>query len=110
MTPILTIYANLIGIVGSAMVASTQIGINPDQFFKDCFEFIQPRDLFSGLLKSVVFGVLISVLSCSEGMRTSGGAEGVGRATRKAVVISLLGIIIANYVMTTIVQRLFYMN
>lgn len=107
-TPLLTIYANLVGILGAAAISSTQIGISPDQFFNDCFDFIEYRDLFSGLFKSFVFGVIIATVSCSEGMRTSGGAEGVGRSVRKAVVNSLLGIIVSNYVMTTVVQRLFY--
>jgi phospholipid/cholesterol/gamma-HCH transport system permease protein len=108
MAPLLTIYADFVGIIGGAIVAATQVGINPDQFFHDCFEMIEYRDLYSGLLKSFVFGIIVAIVSCSEGMRARGGAEGVGRSTRKAVVNSLLGIIIANYIMTTIIQRLFY--
>jgi phospholipid/cholesterol/gamma-HCH transport system permease protein len=108
MTPILTIFANVIGISGAALVSNTQIGINYEQFYRDCFDYIQFRDLYSGLAKSFVFGVLVAVISCSEGMRTTGGAEGVGRSTRKAVVNSLLGIIISNYIMTTLMQRAFY--
>lgn len=108
MTPILTIYANMIGIIGGALISATQIGLDINMFFTDCFEFTQYRDLFSGLLKATVFGILIATISCSEGMRTTGGAEGVGNSTRRAVVNSLLGILIANYVMTTMIQRWFY--
>jgi phospholipid/cholesterol/gamma-HCH transport system permease protein len=108
MCPLLTVFANVIGISGAALMSSTQIGVNYGQFYRDCFDALQFRDLYSGLFKALVFGNLVSVISCSEGMRTTGGAEGVGNATRRAVVNSLLGIIISNYIMTTFIQRMFY--
>jgi phospholipid/cholesterol/gamma-HCH transport system permease protein len=59
-----------------------------------------PKDLWSGLLKAVVFGALISIIGCASGLAAHGGALGVGRATRAAVRDSIIAIIVANYFMT----------
>jgi phospholipid/cholesterol/gamma-HCH transport system permease protein len=108
MTVVLTIYANVIGILGGAIIGQAQIGVSYDQFFKGCFDIITFKDLYSGLFKSAVFGFLVAVISCSEGMRTSGGAEGVGRGTRRAVVNCLLYIIMFNYVMDSFIYLFVY--
>jgi len=108
MLPILTIYANLIGIIGAALIGDIQIGISYNQFFKDCMNSLQLRDLYTGLFKTAVFGLIIATVGCSEGLRTTGGTQGVGESTRRAVVNSLLLILISNYVMTSIIFRLLY--
>ena len=59
-----------------------------------------PKDVFGGLFKSVVFGVIIAIIGCSAGLRARGGALGVGRATRQAVLVSIVAIIVSNYFMT----------
>jgi phospholipid/cholesterol/gamma-HCH transport system permease protein len=108
MCPILTVFTNTIGIVGAAVVAKLQIGVPYYTFFKDAAEFIEFKDIYSGLLKSFIFGITIAVVSCSEGLRTTGGTVGVGESTRRAVVNSLLLILIFNYFLTSIISRLFY--
>jgi phospholipid/cholesterol/gamma-HCH transport system permease protein len=108
MVPVLTIYVNLIGIVGAAIVGNLQIGISYDTFFKDCMDSLQLRDLYTGLFKTAVFGLIIATVGCSEGLRTSGGTQGVGESTRRAVVNSLLMILISNYLMTSIIFKIFY--
>ncbi|MCX7702476.1 MAG: ABC transporter permease [Planctomycetota bacterium] len=106
--PILTVYANLIGIIGAAVVGNLQIGVGFYVFFRDCFNFVTFKDLYTGLAKSVVFGTTIAAVSCSEGMRCTGGTMGVGVATRHAVVVSLLMILLFNYIMTSLIVRFIY--
>jgi len=106
--PLLTIYANAIGIAGAAMVGHLQVGVNYYVFFRDCFRFITLKDLYSGLAKTVVFGLIIAGVSCSEGMRTTGGTLGVGRSTRRAVVNSLLMLLMFNYFLTAFFYRFVY--
>jgi phospholipid/cholesterol/gamma-HCH transport system permease protein len=108
MCPILTVFANAIGIAGAAIVANLQIGVSYHAFFKDAAEFIQFKDIYSGLFKTVVFGLIIATVSCSEGLRTTGGTVGVGESTRRAVVNSLLLILIFNYFMTSLISRMLY--
>lgn len=108
MCPILTIFANTIGIIGAAIVGKLQIGVPYYTFFMDVAEFVQFKDIYSGLLKSLIFGIIIATVSCSEGLRTTGGTVGVGVSTRRAVVNSLLLILIFNYFLTSIISRLFY--
>lgn len=106
--PLLTIYANAIGIAGAAMVGHLQVGVNYYVFFRDCFRFITIEDFYSGLIKTFVFGLIIATVSCAEGMRTTGGTLGVGRSTRKAVVNSLLMLLMFNYFMTAFFYRFLY--
>jgi phospholipid/cholesterol/gamma-HCH transport system permease protein len=108
MCPILTIFANTIGIVGAAIVGKLQIGVPYYTFFNDAAEFIEFKDIYSGLFKALIFGITIATVSCSEGLRTRGGTVGVGESTRRAVVNSLLLILILNYFMTSLISRLFY--
>jgi phospholipid/cholesterol/gamma-HCH transport system permease protein len=108
MLPVLAIYANVVGIIGAALIGNIQIGIPYDAFFRDCMNSLELRDLYSGLFKTAVFGLIIAAVGCSEGLRTTGGTLGVGESTRRAVVNSLLLILISNYFMTSIIFRLFY--
>jgi len=106
--PLLTVYANAIGITGAAVVGNFQVGVGYYVFFRDCFDFITLKDLYTGLAKALVFGAVIATVSCSEGMRTTGGTLGVGIATRRAVVVSLLMILLFNYIMTSFIYRFIY--
>lgn len=107
MAPVVTIYSDLVGILGGAVVGKYQIGITYTVYFQNALEIICLTDVFSGLIKSLVFGLIIAVVSCAQGMRATSGAEGVGRATRNSVVTSQILIIIFNYVLTS-VARHFY--
>ncbi|TET38532.1 MAG: ABC transporter permease [Planctomycetota bacterium] len=108
MMVVLTVFAILIGIFGGALIGQAQIGVSYDMFFKGAFDVITYKDLYSGLTKAAVFGLLISMISCSEGLRTTGGAEGVGRGTRRAVVNCLLYIIMFNYIMDSFIFLFVY--
>ena len=100
--PILTLWADAVGIFGGMMIGTMRLGILPSLYWKMTTIPLMYKDLMSGLLKAAVFGVVISVVSCFEGFRTEGGAEGVGRSTTVAVVSSFLLIIAADCVCTAI--------
>jgi phospholipid/cholesterol/gamma-HCH transport system permease protein len=68
-------------------------------------QFSEPRDLYMGLVKSAVFGFLISAISCKQGYYASGGAKGVGEATTRAVVHSAVAILISNYIITSLMTE-----
>ena len=100
MCPMLTIYASCLGSLGGAAKAYFQFDVTLAQFKGDAFDHLVNKDVYTGLLKSVIFGLVIAVVGCSQGLRATGGAIGVGRATRRAVVISYLLIIILGYYVT----------
>jgi len=98
--PILTLWADVLGILGGFLIGTVKLGILPSLYWKMTITPLATKDLLSGLLKAAVFAVIIAVVSCFEGFRTEGGAEGVGRATTMAVVSSFLLIIAADCVIT----------
>ncbi len=102
MVPILTLMANFLSIIGGYIIGVYLVHIGSGVYLYQSFEFIKIRDIFVGIVKSFVFGVLIIGTSCLEGLKTSGGAEGVGIATTRAVVNSFFLVILANLVLTAI--------
>lgn len=104
MAPVLTIFANIIGTAGGGIVAVTQLSVSWDAYLRNAFEFVGNKEIFVGLLKAFVFGIIIAVVSCYQGMMTTNGAVGVGISTRKAVVYCFLYVLIIGYFIT----RLFY--
>ena len=100
--PLLTLWADAIGIGGGFLIGTLKLGILPSLYWKMTIIPLAFKDLFSGLLKALIFGVIICVVSCFEGFRTEGGAEGVGRATTVAVVTSFILIIFADCLCTAL--------
>lgn len=109
MVPVLCVYSSALGILGGAVVGHFQLGIDIISYFQDVFYRISSvpglKDLYVGLLKGYVFGIVISTISCSQGLRTEGGAIGVGQTTRKAVVTSFLMVIFSGYVITALFYK-----
>lgn len=101
MLPILTIYANVIGLLGGAFVAVFQVGISLGTFTRSIVDYVTPDDFVCGLIKAVFFGVTVAIVGCYRGMTCEGGAEGVGRATTGAVVNIVTALIIENYLLST---------
>jgi phospholipid/cholesterol/gamma-HCH transport system permease protein len=105
MAPLLTIFADTVGIVGGGFVAQSQLGVGSALYYDSAIESLKtlgglipiPKDVFGGLLKSMIFGLVIAIISCNEGLRARGGALGVGNATRTAVRDSIIAVIIVNY-------------
>jgi phospholipid/cholesterol/gamma-HCH transport system permease protein len=102
MLPVLVIFSDVIGIVGGYLVSVQILGTNPTLYFRRTWDFLELSDLYSGLLKAIFFGMIIATISCYQGFSTEGGAEGVGRATTRAVVIASLMILISNYFITAV--------
>lgn len=100
--PVLTVFANTIGILGGFLVCVHKLGITPSAFWSQVFKTMVLEDLVAGLVKSLIFGMLICVISSYQGLRVAGGAGGVGRSTMQAVVLSFLFIILADFVFTVL--------
>lgn len=100
MVPILTIFSCTMGIFGGYLVAVQAYGMSSNTFFDPMPAFISWFDLFSGISKSFVFGLLIVTISCYRGMNTHGGAQGVGRSTTNSVVLCYSAILISNFLLT----------
>lgn len=97
MLPILTIISLITGISGGLVISNSLYGISHVVFLDSINNFLQVWDLVSAVLKAIVFGALISIIGCSWGLTTTGGAKGVGQSTTTAVVTALLAIFIANF-------------
>lgn len=94
--PLLTLWADAIGIFGGFLVGTLKLNILPSLYWKMTTLPLVYKDLTSGLLKALVFGIIIAIVSCLQGFRTEGGAEGVGRSTTMAVVTSFILILSAD--------------
>ena len=102
MLPCLTIWANSMGILGGALFGVTQAGFFLGRYIRASLDALFLRDIVTGLIKSVVFGVTITAVGCHEGLSTGAGAEEVGRATTRAVVVSIFLVILVDLVFTTL--------
>jgi phospholipid/cholesterol/gamma-HCH transport system permease protein len=100
--PLLCVLYTCVGMAGAWLVAVRWLGVDPGVFVSNIERHLLPSDYFMGLIKSAVFGFLISAISCTRGFQASGGARGVGQATTQAVVHSAVSILIANYVLTSL--------
>ncbi|KAL8517609.1 hypothetical protein ACS0TY_015745 [Phlomoides rotata] len=98
--PFLTLMCFLVGMASSALLADGVYGININIILDSAQRALRSWDIISAMLKSGVFGLIISVVSCAWGVTTLGGAKGVGESTTSAVVISLVGIFIADFVLS----------
>jgi len=105
MLPALTIFANAIAIFGAAVYSAPALNVTPTAYLLQTMSLLTPGDLWQGISKSVVFAVLITLIGVSTGFSVSGGAEGVGRATPRAVVLSICWIIIADMVFSFFLNR-----
>lgn len=104
--PCLYILFTMIAMLGAYGVAVSWLGVDPGVFMDRARQLVEPRDLYMGIVKSTVFGFLISLISCKQGFFASGGAKGVGLATTRAVVQSAVAILIANYIITSLMTEL----
>jgi phospholipid/cholesterol/gamma-HCH transport system permease protein len=102
MGPLLCVLYTTIGMMGCFAVTIVWLGGDRGFFVQSIHDMAMPGDLFMGLLKSAVFGFLISAIACRHGFFASGGARGVGLATTRAVVESCVAILISNYILTQV--------
>ncbi|MCD6569233.1 MAG: ABC transporter permease [Deltaproteobacteria bacterium] len=100
--PMLTLLFDGVGMIGSYFVGVDLLGIDKGLFMARIVQYVDYEDLNAGLIKAVCFGGMLSVVGCYKGFTTTGGAEGVGRATTYSVVISSVSILIADYILTAL--------
>ena len=105
MLPFLTIISDVIGIAGGYFVGVHLLQINSGIFIARMTELVALGDIFNGLVKSSVFGLILTLIGCYKGFFTTGGAEGVGRSTTHAVVLSSVTILISDYFLTALMFR-----
>jgi len=101
--PLLTILSLSSGIAGGYFVATKLYNINPYLFISKMKDLTEFYDILGGIYKSIVFGILITIISCYFGYIAKGGAEGVGRATTTAVVVSSVLVLIVDYFLTALI-------
>jgi len=102
MMPVLTIIANLVGWFGGAIVAHSVdfIALEPEKYFETLRRFTKFEDVANGLIKAEVFGFVVVLICCSIGLNTRGGPREIGAAVTKAVVVSLILILVLDYFLT----------
>ena len=106
--PLLTILAWLVGIGAAYLLAGKLLGIEEAFALKHMYFYTDAQDVLMGLIKAVVFGALICLVSCYHGLNCGKGAEGVGRATNEAVVHSCIAILISNFFLTLFLRAVLY--
>ncbi len=106
MLPLLAVGFGMAGMVGAYLVAVMWQQIDPGVFFDRIKDLVQPSDLRMCEIKALVFGLIVSVVCCKKGFNATGGARGVGEATAKAVVSSIVVIFMADYVLTTLLTEI----
>ena len=108
MLPVLTVFADVLAIGGAYVVSAVSLGISAKVFVSGMQLLFFPHDVFGGLIKALVFGGIIALMGCTSGLRTSGGAVGVGRAATRAVVASCVLILVSDYVLATLLFKILF--
>ncbi|UCF07087.1 MAG: ABC transporter permease [bacterium] len=108
MLPVLTVFSDFLAIMGGMVVAKASLGVSFNLFGVGLKLFYRHQDVIGGLMKTFVFGFIISLMGCYNGFTTRGGAEGVGIATMRAVVSSCLLILVSNYLLASLIFRIIF--
>jgi phospholipid/cholesterol/gamma-HCH transport system permease protein len=103
MLPCLTIIADFIGMLGGFIISYFTLGLTSSQYWTTAYQALQYNDIAQGLIKPFLFAFVISLVGCFYGMRTTGGTQGVGRATTQAVVVSSVWV----FFVTSLITRIF---
>jgi len=102
MAPLLGFFCCVVGTMGGGIVGATQLGVDFEQYIASALSIAETKDLFVGLLKSLVFGIVIGTVSVEEGFATDLGATGVGRSTQRSVIVGFLLILMFGYMITRV--------
>jgi phospholipid/cholesterol/gamma-HCH transport system permease protein len=106
--PLLTVLANIVGVSGAYVIATTLYNIDAASYASYMFDVLKPKDIYAGLIKSGVMGFIVSTISTFYGLGATQGAKGVGDSATKAVVSSSVAILIADYVMASIMMAVLF--
>lgn len=105
--PLLTIIANLIGVLGGMIIGLGQVGMTFSYYYHLTVKYLELRDLLPGVFKTLVFGLIIGTVACYHGYTTSQGTFGVGQSTKNSVVVSILLILISDVFLTKLTILIF---
>ena len=108
MLPVLTVLAVAVGMVGGAIISATQLKVASSVFWNSAVNGLYVQDLWMGLIKPVVLGFVITSVGCHVGLRTTGGTQGVGRATTTSVVIGSVAVLAMDFLLTKLLIVLMY--
>jgi phospholipid/cholesterol/gamma-HCH transport system permease protein len=100
--PALVLIADVIGVFGGFLVATSKFGFNPAGYIGQTQDYLQSDDVISGLIKAAVFGFIVALMGCYHGYHSRGGAEGVGAATTYAVVSASIMILLSDYLLSSV--------
>ena len=106
MMPLLTLYADLMGILGGFIIGISLLGLNPVEYWQHTQSAVSLSNLWVGLIHSFVFGIIIAVAGCYRGMQCKRSAVAVGEATTSAVVSAIMSIVVATAIITFVCQVL----
>ncbi|MEX1055375.1 MAG: ABC transporter permease, partial [Rhodothermales bacterium] len=94
--------ASFVAILAAALLAQSSDILTAQIFLKGARRYFEPYDAFYGIVKAMVFGFILTSISCYQGYRASGGAEGVGESATKAAVLSSVFILFADYILAEV--------
>jgi phospholipid/cholesterol/gamma-HCH transport system permease protein len=100
MLPVLTIIGDLVGVLGGLILSVTELNVSADFYVNSLVQVLLLNDVFSGVGKSAFFGYFIAIIACYNGLRVTGGADGVGRATTQTVVAASITILVSDFFLT----------
>ncbi len=103
MMPVLTVLGEGIGLFAGWLISVTALHLDPVFYVANSIDAVEQKDLFTGLLKALIFGAVVGTVGCFYGIQVEGGAEGVGKATTKSVVTSLTCMLATDAILTTII-------
>jgi len=98
--PLLTVLANLLGMLGGLVISATQFQIAPNFYVQTVLNVVTVEDFLSGIAKTFVFGWIIAMVACFQALETTGGTVGVGRATTRTVVVASIAVLISDFFLT----------
>ena len=102
MMPLLAVLSSLVGVAGGYLVGVKLLGVQSGIFMNKIYDMVSVHDIYNGLIKAAVFGLIMALVGCYYGFITSGGAEGVGRSTTYSVVTASVLILMSDYIMTAL--------
>jgi phospholipid/cholesterol/gamma-HCH transport system permease protein len=106
MLPLLTGMANFVGVVGGMVIAKSELNVPASFYVTSLVQFMTLTDIARSMIKGVVFAVIIGSIACYNGLSAEGGADGVGRATTRTVVVSSINVLIADFFLTKLMLLL----
>jgi phospholipid/cholesterol/gamma-HCH transport system permease protein len=100
--PLLTAFAEALGVAGAMLISRLSLDINMTYYFYSTLQAVTPRDFIGGLIKTLFFAGVISLVACEHGLNVEGGTAGVGRATTRTVVIASISVLISDFILTNV--------